>query len=357
MRGSPLARSLLIVAAVLIAYATLYPLEGWRDPGVSPFAYLSAPWPRHITRFDTAVNILGYVPFGFLAVAALQPRLRGVPAFAAGMGGALALTLVLEALQSYLPARFPTNLDALCNLLGAAIGAALAVRFAPRLLIEGPLGRVRQDAFLPGNGIDWGLVLMGLWLFTQLDPTTVLFGAGDLREFLGPRELRAHRPRFFISIEAITSAANLTAAGLLFSSLAAPGARVRTQLAALIVAALVVKTAAFAIIMRAEDVFTWLTPGAQIGLAIGVLIAFLAVALPRVARLVLAAVLIMAATVFVNLAPPNPYLTASLKVWQQGHFLNFNGLTRVVSALWPFAALGYLIYLAGARPREADKRA
>jgi hypothetical protein len=57
----------------------------------------------------------------------------------------------------------------------------------------------------------------------------------------------------------------------------------------------------------------------------------------------------MAATVFVNLAPPNPYLTATLKVWQQGTFLNFNGLTRLVGALWPFAALGYLIFLAARR--------
>jgi hypothetical protein len=77
-----------------------------------------------------------------------------------------------------------------------------------------------------------------------------------------------------------------------------------------------------------------------------------AIALPRTARLALAAVLFMAATVLVNLAPANPYLAASLKVWQQGHFLNFNGLTRLVSALWAFVALVYLIYLASRR-REA----
>ena len=78
---------------------------------------------------------------------------------------------------------------------------------------------------------------------------------------------------------------------------------------------------------------------------------FAAISLPRVARLALAAVLIMAATVLVNLAPPNAYLAATLKLWQQGHFLNFNGLTRLVSALWAFVALGYLIFLA-ARRRE-----
>jgi hypothetical protein len=75
-----------------------------------------------------------------------------------------------------------------------------------------------------------------------------------------------------------------------------------------------------------------------------------AVELPRAAQLAIAAMLIMAATVLVNLAPANPYLTASLKVWQQGHFLNFNGLTRLVSALWPFGALGYLTVLAARRP-------
>ena len=72
-------------------------------------------------------------------------------------------------------------------------------------------------------------------------------------------------------------------------------------------------------------------------------------ALPRTVRLALAAVLIMAATVLVNLAPSNPYLAASLKLWEQGHFLNFNGLTRLVSALWAFAALAYLITLASRR--------
>jgi hypothetical protein len=59
----------------------------------------------------------------------------------------------------------------------------------------------------------------------------------------------------------------------------------------------------------------------------------------------------MAAAVLVNLAPQNPYMAAMLKLWQQGHFLNFNGLTRVVATLWPFAATGFLIHLA-ARRRE-----
>src|SRR5207244_8217991 len=133
---------------------------------------------------------------------------------------------------------------------------------------------------------------------------------------------------------------NLDAVGLVVSSPAAPGVRVRALFAALVGVALAVRTVAFAIVMHAEHVFAWLTPGAQQGLLAGLVIALAAVELPRTARLGLAAGLIMAATVLLNLAPPNPYLPRSPTGSQQAHFLNFNGLTRLVSVLWPFAALG-----------------
>jgi len=42
-----------------------------------------------------------------------------------------------------------------------------------------------------------------------------------------------------------------------------------------------VRTAAFAIVMHAEHVFAWLTPGAQQGLLAGLAIALAAVELPR----------------------------------------------------------------------------
>ena len=335
---------------LLVVYASLYPLEGWRDHELSPFAYLSSPWPRYVTAFDIGANVLGYLLYGFLCTAALYPRLRGPAAFAVAVASGAALSLALEAVQSYLPARVATNLDVLCNVGGAAVGAALALAMV-RLRASGPLRRLRA-IFLPGVGTDIGLVLLALWLFTQLNPATLLFAAGDLRDLLAAGEGRARRPEFFVAIEAITAAANIVSVGLLLSALVRPAQPVRVLFVALVAAALAVKVAAFSILMRAENVFLWLTPGAQQGLAAGVLVALAAMALPRVARLALAAVLIMTATVLVNLAPPNPYLAASLKVWQQGHFLNFNGLTRVVSALWAFAALGYLIYLA-ARHRDA----
>src|SRR5688572_8221330 len=99
MGASSLVRILFAVYALLVAYASLYPFEGWREPGLSPFAFLEAGWPRTFLRFDMVTNVLGYVPFGLLGVAALQPRLRGGVALAAVIAAALALSLSLETLQ------------------------------------------------------------------------------------------------------------------------------------------------------------------------------------------------------------------------------------------------------------------
>jgi VanZ family protein len=348
-----LVRILFAVYLLLIVYASLHPFSGWRHIGISPFDYLFAPWPRTGSVFDVVVNVIGYVPFGFLCIAVLHPRIWGLPAFAVAVAGAAALSIGLEALQNYLPTRFSSNLDVLSNVSGATIGALAGLRLAPWLLHHGPLRRLRGVAFLPGTRVDIGLVLIGLWLFVQLNPITLLFGSGDLRDLVVPPGGRSRAPEFFVSIEAIVSAANLVVVALLLSALIVHRTAVRPTFLGLVALALGIKAGAFALLTRG-DPFAWLTVGAQEGLAAGLVLGLGAVALPRTARLALAAMLVMAATVLVNLAPANPYFTATLRLWHQGHFLNFNGLTRSVSSAWPFMVLGYLFFLAAPRGREAQ---
>jgi len=354
-RGSALARLVFTVYVLLVAYASLYPFTGWVDAGVPAFAFLTAPLPRYLTAFDLAANIVGYLPYGLLCVVAIYPGLRGRAAVGVATASALVLSLALEAAQGYLPSRFASNVDVLCNLGGALLGALLGTRLTGGLLDGGPLRRWRAGLFQPGIGADLGLVLLGLWLFSQLNPAMLLFGAGDLRDWLAPAGGPAYKPQLFIAIEALTAAANLVAVALMLSVMMAPGRRAGALIVVLVLAALAVKAAAFATLMHAEHVLAWLTPGAERGLIGGTVAALLAARLPRNAKLVLAAMLLMAATVLVNLAPPNPYLAATIKVWQQGHFLNFNGLTRLVSALWPYATLGYLIWLATAQRAMASR--
>ena len=54
----------------------------------------------------------------------------------------------------------------------------------------------------------------------------------------------------------------------------------------------------------------------------------------------------MAATVLVKPDAGEPHFADALQQWPQGYFLNFNGVTHLVSLAWPFAALFYLMLLA-----------
>ncbi|MCJ7837894.1 MAG: hypothetical protein MUP61_01600, partial [Burkholderiales bacterium] len=71
-RPSPLARYLLLVYVLLIIYASLHPFSGWRDRGVSAFAYLGGGLPRYFTAFDLLTNFAAYLPLGFFALLALH---------------------------------------------------------------------------------------------------------------------------------------------------------------------------------------------------------------------------------------------------------------------------------------------
>src|SRR6185295_14376369 len=182
MRASPLARYLFLAYVLLVVYATLYPFSGWRDSGISAFAYLTAAKPAYITAFDLAVNVLGYVPYGWLAVLAMYPRPKGFQALGSALVTGAGLALTLEAAQTFLPARFASNVDVACNLAGTALGAMLGMRSASWLFERSLLLRWRIRNVLPGARADAGLVLLAFWVATQLNPATLLFGAGDLRD-------------------------------------------------------------------------------------------------------------------------------------------------------------------------------
>ena len=96
---------------------------------------LEFPWPLRPSDFeDTAVNILGFLPFGFLLTAYLREVAhydRGRAVWVAVVLGGLA-SLGIELLQVYLPSRDSSLLDLLNNVLGSGLGALLELRFRIR---------------------------------------------------------------------------------------------------------------------------------------------------------------------------------------------------------------------------------
>lgn len=326
---------------LLAVYGSLYPFAGWHDSGVAPFDFLAAGWPRYFTGFDLAANVLAYLPLGFLWTAVLATRLPAAAALAAALAGGALLSLGIETAQNYLPSRVPSNLDLACNALGAALGAAACLRWGRHLFDGGRLHRWRERRFLRGATGDAGLLLVALWLFTQLNPETFLFGNGNLRGLIGLPAALPFAVEHFIALETATVAGQTLAIALIGSRLAANHPLLLPP--TLVGGAVLVKSAAVMVLMQGAHGLAWASPGSFAGLALGLLLWSGALQLPAGTRQALAALALMLATVLANLMPDNPYLEQTLRVWQQGHFLNFNGLTRLVTALWPFLALPWLM--------------
>jgi len=253
LRESSLARFYLVAYVLLVVYASLYPLSGWRDPGGSAFAFLVAPWPRYVTAFDVAANFFGYLPYGLLCVLAARPRLRPAAALLLAFVSAAALYARARS-RAKLPAgAHPVEPGRHRQRRGRRLrrpdGCLAGAGTAWRRTAAGSCAPKRLAA---GTAADLGLTLLGLWLFAQLNPATLLFGTGDLRDLFSGAVGERHAAEVFVSIEALTTAANLTAVALLASAGVREGAPVRRLVAALIAVALTVKTLAFAILMQAE---------------------------------------------------------------------------------------------------------
>ena len=338
-----LQRELLIVYAALIILGSLHPWTGWQSQAVQPLAFLAAGLPRHLNSFDVLSNLFAYVPLGVLA-AGSGPA-GALAALGASVLTGTCLSFALESLQGYLPTRVPSNLDLALNALGTLAGALLALLLRGRRAAAiGPMQALRATPQAAH-----GLVVLGLWLLAQLSPQTLLFGTGDLRGMIGPLTAAPYPPHLFMALEALAVAANTLVIGLVLRSVLLPGAAQARAVAALLLAALALRTLAFAVLFRPADALNWLTPGAILGLAGGLAVLVLAarglIPVPRegVPRTALAALLVVLAATAVNLGPQNPYWVDALSGWRQGPFLNFNGLSRAVSVLWPLAALLHLL--------------
>ncbi|MCB1909300.1 MAG: VanZ family protein [Rhodocyclaceae bacterium] len=344
-----LPRHLAFAYALLVVYACLHPFAGWHESGLHPLDFISAPWPRYYRVNDMVLNVLGFVPLGFLMVPALPRGLRLASCVIVTVLACFALSLSLETLQNFLPTRVASNLDLGFNTIGGLAGGLLGAAWGPRLFAhDGGIHRWRSRCIVPGPLGDAGLILMALWLFSQLVPESPVFSTGDLRRLLDLPTPLPFSAQEFLRLEAAITAGHLLAAVLLARAMARDGALGWILL--LVLLALGANTLASASFLVAAEPFAWATPGWRAGLIAAVPLIFVGLSLPRTLAQGLAAMALLAATVLVNLAPQNPYLLSYPQLVGESHFLNFHGATRLVSSLWPFLALAYLILLGALNP-------
>lgn len=349
-RTSPLARLAWLAYLVLIVYASLTPWVGWRDTGVSPWAFLGAGPPRFVSQFDVIVNVLGYVPFGALTVAALHPRFRGPVAVLIALAAALFMSMSIEALQTYLPRRISSNIDLAMNLGGTLIGAVAMAPAAEALIDRGRLAQLRSFWFARDAAV--GLVLLGLWPIAQVHAGRMLFGNGTLdraarlREYVGSLGETLGLGTFgaveFAVAEAFVTAAGLLAVGLVLVALMTPNAPRGRLVTLLIATALIAKTLAYGVRFGPDHAFAWVTAGAVGGLLLGSLALLAATTGAPLALLRIALVVMTVKLVVINLVPAYPYPAAWLRTLHPGRYLNMHAAFDWVATAWPYAVLAWL---------------
>jgi VanZ family protein len=344
---------------LVVVYASLQPFRDWRDPPAEILNFLLAPWARYVPLEDAVVNVLAYVPLGFFLSVGCGARLGPAGGAAASVAAAAVLSLLMELVQMFLPARIASNVDLVANSLGALIGAMAAPLFAPTRILGGRLHALRHRLFVEGMTTDVGLVVIGLWLATQFHPNAQLLGTGGIRATFDLPAQFAHTPLLALTGEAVVVLFNLLGAGLLLAACTRAGQRPLPAIAVVAGAALLIKAYTAAVLVKAAAPLSWLTPGVLLGLAAGWLLLLAAVRLPRRGQLAAAAACIALATVAINLAPVNPYLSPPPRLLARGasHFLNFSGIARALSELWPLLAVSYLIFAFGQRKSGAASAA
>ena len=352
---------LALLYTALIVYASLFPFADWRDQGLNPFSFLWQPLPRYWTWFDVCINVLGYLPFGFLLCVGCLRSDRVAYAVLIATIVATLLSLGMETTQSYLVRRVASNVDLALNSAGAFSGAVCA-SLLHRVGGLAYWSRIRSRWFVPkARG---GIVLLASWPFALLFPTAVPLGLGQVVERLeaGLADWLADTPYLkWLPVREIElqpllpgPAAVCIALGLLIPCLLAycvvrGGRRRAVTLLALLSLAVGVTALSAALGFGPQHAWDWLDEPSRAGLLVALILASLLLFIPQRVAAALALLALGIYLALLNQATVGPYFLLAVNGWEQGQFIRFHGLAQWLAWIWPFALLVYLVALISAR--------
>jgi hypothetical protein len=258
-------------------------------------------------------------------------------------------------LQSYLPSRVASNLDFALNIVGAAAGAVVATV----LELAGAIDRwsnFRGRWFV--RDARGALVLLALWPFALLFPPAVPLGLGQvferlesgLADWLEGTPFLDWMPVRDVELQPLVPGVELicVALGALVPCLLGYSiVRTASRRAVFAIAAIGVGIAATALSAALSwgptHAWAWLSLPVQLGLVAGLVLALVLLPVPPrgCAALVLLALVVHLS--LLNQAPASEYFTQTLKTWEQGRFIRFNGLAQWLGWLWPYVTLAYVL--------------
>ena len=203
-----------VIYAVLVVYASLFPLNGWRLPGQDILAWFTLKLPHRFSRSDFLVNIIAYVPFGFLVLRLFWGKRGKGGAFMLAAVSGIGLSFAMELIQTCLPSRNASMLDLLTNSFGALCGAVAALFWQASASPEGKLGRWRDRHLLPGPQAEIGMLVVLCWALSQLAPFVPSLDLGGIKNALKPLWYTAHDLSLFKIPDAVTYCCYIAALGV-----------------------------------------------------------------------------------------------------------------------------------------------
>jgi len=329
--------------ALFIVYGSLSPFSGWRYQGMDFFEMLEAPFRQTYTAFDAALNLLSYLPFGLLVGLALRARYGVAASVIVALLAGVSLSASMEYLQMYLPARISSNMDLLSNSTGTLIGAMLAVSITSWPWLLDRMTHWRGSLFQHGKQMDFGLALLMLWTFGQVNPSLPMLGNVFISEVASqPFVVLQSAP--FDGWESIAVTLNLLMLGTLLLSLLREAHNIVLALMAVLGVVALVKFIAAAVLLRSWALLLWINSEAVLGILLGMSLLLVQLLLTRLASIGFGAVAALSYFVIVNIVFEDNTPSAAMSVyhWHYGHLLNYNGLSQTITLIFPILLLFHL---------------
>lgn len=334
---------LAMLYSILVVYGSLYPFSGWADPHISPFSFLGAPVPEHLSRADLLTNFLAYLPLGVLLTMAF--RISSVitsVAICTAIGSALSFTM--ESIQTFLPSRTSSKVDFLVNIAGTAAGALIGLAFRETSMLRINLRQARDAWFEKGAAVDVALLAAAVWAGSQLSPFVPSMDVSSIADGLRPLRMAFLLPGSLSLAKTAAYALNIAGLGLLVSVAARRSATARLWFVGFAGAVLLIKPM---IVTRQ------LAPESLCGLA-AAFILLLFLPRQRASSTLLAMALLLFGYLLAELAPSPA--GGGLHTFNWIPFAGqldetVSGFGSILDTVWPFVALASLSMLGFGRKR------
>jgi len=329
--------------ALFIAYASLSPFAGWRNQGIEFCDVLNAQLSLSYTAFDSIANIFSYLPLGFLIALTLRARFGAAPSTMFALILGILLSMSMEYLQMFLPSRISSNTDLISNSLGTLIGSLLAVGVTSQTWIFFRLTEWRSNLFRQGKEADFGLAMLVLWIFGQINPSLPILGNIFLSK-IAQQPFVITPPAFFNWWECVAVSLNLLMLGALLLSILRIPKNAATSLLVVLSMVAMAKFSAAAVLLKSWALLLWINSEAVIGILVGTILLLAILNLSRIFVLIFGAAITSMYIVVVNLVLDSnaPSAAASVYHWHYGHLLNYNGLSQTILLGFPLLLIHHL---------------